>query len=91
MRQYEKGMMVRSIAGHDHVKLYVIVDMQDEYLCLVDGSIRKLCNPKKKRMKHVQQINRVETDLIQKKESNTLMDEHVKRAIKLYETSMKQD
>lgn len=89
MRQYEIGMLVRSISGHDQGKVYVIMDMQDEYLFLVDGRIRTLAKPKKKSSKHVQQVNVVLTELVEMKENNTLIDEKIKRAIKLYEESHK--
>lgn len=85
MRQYEVGMLVRSKAGHDQGKLYVIMDMQSEYLYVVDGTIRTLSNPKKKKIKHVQPIHHVLTELVEKKQNGTLIDENVKRAIKLYE------
>lgn len=88
MRQYEIGMLVRSKSGHDHGNVYVIMDVQAEYLYLVDGRIRTLTNPKKKKIKHVQGIDVVLTDIVTMKQNNTLIDEKIKRAIKLYELSL---
>ena len=87
MRQHEIGMLVRSKSGHDHGRVYVIMDMQDEYLFLVDGKMRTLSNPKKKKVKHVQGIDIVMTEIVTRKGNNTLIDETIKRAIKLYEAS----
>lgn len=84
--QYEIGMLVRSKSGHDQGKVYVIMDMQAEYLFLVDGKIRKLSNPKKKSKKHVQGVHLILDEIVQKKQNNTLIDENIKRAIKLYES-----
>lgn len=86
MMQYEIGMLVRSKSGHDQGKVYVIMDMQAEYLFLVDGKIRKLSNPKKKSMKHVQGIHLILDEIVQKRQDNALIDENIKRAIKLYES-----
>ena len=86
MMQYEIGMLVRSKSGHDQGKVYVIMDMQAEYLFLVDGKIRKLSNPKKKSKKHVQGVHLILDEIVQKKQNNTLIDENIKRAIKLYES-----
>jgi len=85
MNRYEIGMLVRSKSGHDHGKVYVIMDIQSEYLYVVDGRIRTLSNPKKKKMKHVQPIDVVLTEITQMKQNNTLIDENVKRAIRIYE------
>lgn len=88
MRQYEIGMLVRSKSGHDHGKVYVILDVQAEYLYLVDGRIKTLSNPKKKKAKHVQGIDVIMTDIVTMKQNNTLIDENIKRAIKLYEAEI---
>jgi len=58
MDRYAAGMLVRSKAGHDTGKLYVIIDVDDTYVYLADGSIRTLDHLKKKKKKHVQVIYR---------------------------------
>ena len=40
MKPIVKGMFARSLAGHDKGKLYVISDVQEPYVFLVDGKIR---------------------------------------------------
>ncbi len=87
MKQYEIGMLVRSKSGHDQGTVYVIMDMQGEYLYLVDGRIRTLSKPKKKNSKHVQRIDVIIDEIVTMKMNNTLIDEKIKRAIKLYEKS----
>ena len=37
MKPIVKGMFARSLAGHDKGKLYVISDVQEPYVFLVDG------------------------------------------------------
>ncbi|MDD3139002.1 MAG: KOW domain-containing RNA-binding protein [Lachnospiraceae bacterium] len=56
MSKYEIGMLAKSKAGHDDKKVYMILDMDDSYVYLVDGLIRTIDKPKKKKKKHVQII-----------------------------------
>ncbi|MDO5715215.1 MAG: KOW domain-containing RNA-binding protein [Tissierellia bacterium] len=50
-----KGQVVRSIAGRDAGKVFVILEIiDDQYLYLADGKLRKLERPKKKKVKHLQ-------------------------------------
>ncbi len=56
MMEFEKGMLARSKAGHDAGKVFVIADVDDTYVYLVDGAGRTLAHPKKKKKKHVQII-----------------------------------
>ncbi|GFI37033.1 KOW domain-containing RNA-binding protein [Lachnospiraceae bacterium 50-23] len=56
MDRYEAGMLARSKAGHDAGSVYVIIEADDAYVYLVDGKVRTLERPKKKKKKHVQVI-----------------------------------
>ena len=44
----ERGMLAKSKAGHDKGHLYVIYDVDETYVYLVDGQIRTIDKPKKK-------------------------------------------
>lgn len=52
------GMLARSKAGHDKGQVFLIVGEDDTYVYLVDGKVRRLDNPKKKKHKHIQPIQR---------------------------------
>ena len=54
---YEAGMLARSKAGHDKAKMYIIKEVDDTYVYLVDGRSRTLVHPKKKTKKHVQIVH----------------------------------
>ncbi len=56
MDRFQKGMLARSKCGHDAGKVYVIIQVDEAYVYLVDGRIRTLDKPKKKKKKHVQII-----------------------------------
>ena len=58
MDRYKKGLLVRSKAGHDTGKVYIIVESDERYAFVADGRIRTLANLKKKKFKHLQIINR---------------------------------
>lgn len=49
MEQFETGMMARSKSGHDAGKVYVITKVEEAYVYLVDGKVRTLDKPKRKR------------------------------------------
>jgi hypothetical protein len=77
------GCFATSIAGHDHNNIYVIIDADDEYVYLVDGKIRKVNNPKKKKLKHVQLIKRTDDTIAGRINNNVaLSNEDIKYAIK---------
>ena len=48
MSKFEKGMLVKSLAGHDAGQIYIIEETDSKYVYLVDGKIRTLDRPKEK-------------------------------------------
>ncbi|WP_100065958.1 KOW domain-containing protein [Miniphocaeibacter massiliensis] len=63
MDQYKQlviGQVVRSIKGRDKGRIQLVLDLLDEsHVLVVDGKKRKLKNPKKKKIKHLQKSNTV--------------------------------
>lgn len=58
------GQVVKSKAGRDKGRIFLVLDIIDEdHLYLVDGDLRKLDNPKKKKVKHLIIYNTVLTEL----------------------------
>lgn len=48
------GQVVKSRAGRDKGRMFLILDIIDEQnVLIVDGDLRKLDNPKKKKIKHL--------------------------------------
>ena len=78
MERYEIGMLAKSKAGHDKDHVYVIYGMDETYVYLIDGKLRKMENPKKKKKKHVQIILR-QHDL------SGMDDVGVKRILKMFD------
>ena len=71
MDRWEKGMLAKSLAGHDKEKIYVIISIEENHIFLVDGVARTLDRPKKKKKKHIQIIHSSAEDaLIQSMQQN---------------------
>lgn len=48
------GQVVKSRAGRDKGKIFLVLEVLDnEHLLVVDGNLRKLDKPKKKKIKHL--------------------------------------
>lgn len=77
------GCFAISRSGRDFGKNYVIIDMHNEYVYLVDGNFRTLEHPKKKKLKHIIRLSCVDSLLAEKVIKKTVKNEEIKRAIKL--------
>ena len=50
---FVKGQLVRSKAGRDKTRTLAVLAVEEQMLLLADGDLRKLDNPKRKKMQHV--------------------------------------
>ena len=78
MDRFEVGMLAKSKAGHDKGHVYIIMKEDSAYVYLVDGSLRTLDRPKKKKKKHVQVI-------LEKHEMSGIDNVGIKRILKLFD------
>lgn len=77
------GKFAKSKAGHDKDQIYVILKEDAEYVYLVDGKIKTINKPKKKRKKHIQIILKEDENVSRKiNENKVLTNEEIKVAIK---------
>lgn len=83
------GEFAKSKAGHDKDEIFVIINKEDEYVYLVDGKSRTIEKPKKKKVKHIQVINKIDEELLIKFETDKILrNEDIKKAIKSYKKSI---
>lgn len=83
--EYFIGQLVFSKSGRDKGKLFIVVDIEGEYLYLADGKLRKVEKPKKKKNKHVQKTNYVVETIKQKiLEDSKLSNADVRKALIQY-------
>ena len=76
------GTIVKSIAGHDKNNLFVIINVENEYVYLVDGKCRPLSNPKKKKVKHIQYIADSKEFELLSQNIGSLLDAHIRKIIR---------
>lgn len=74
----ERGMLAKSKAGHDKGQIYMIYEVDETYVYLVDGKIRTMEKPKKKKTKHIQIIS-------EKYDMTRIDDVGIKRILKLFD------
>lgn len=54
------GQLVKSKAGRDRGRFFLVLDILDEnFVLLVDGDLRKIDSPKRKKVKHVAKVNKI--------------------------------
>ncbi|TDT50411.1 KOW domain-containing RNA-binding protein [Fonticella tunisiensis] len=61
------GQIVHSRAGRDKDRYFIVVGIIDEnYVLISDGDLRKIDNPKKKKIKHLVFHNRFAEDIAER-------------------------
>ncbi|MZP30276.1 RNA-binding protein [Heliobacterium undosum] len=64
VRCVKPGELVRSQAGRDGDKHFIVLNILDpDYLLIADGHYRKVENPKKKKIKHLRCTGLVATEI----------------------------
>lgn len=83
------GQIVRSKAGRDKDRIFVVKQILDDQNALVcDGDLRKIGSPKKKKVKHLVIYNTVLTEFAEKLQSNENLDDaYVRRVLNPYSVS----
>ena len=74
----------KSLSGHDKNQYYFVLEKEEEFFLLVNGTNRTLDKPKKKNEKHVQIIKKLPEaieEILATEQSNLT----IKKAIKEYE------
>ena len=83
--KYSLGQIVFSKCGRDQGKPFIIVSIEDEYVYLVDGDLRKVDNTKLNKHKHIQPTLATNEWIKQKIiEENRLTNNDVRRALEEY-------
>jgi len=80
------GQVVKSKAGRDKGRIFLICRVVDRQFVLVcDGDLRKLNNPKRKKVKHLMIYNTVLTEFAEKlQENKNLNDAYVRKLLEPY-------
>lgn len=87
-----KSDIVRSAAGRDKGKLFVVLAVEGEYLLLADGKGRKVETPKRKKRRHVLFVASDESRLSEKiKSSEKITNSELRRTLAAYRTEVQPD
>lgn len=79
------GTFVKSTAGHDKNSFFFILHEVGEYIYLVDGKIKRLDCPKKKKKKHVIALDwEKQSSGIKFQEYKKVTDEEIKHFIRCF-------
>lgn len=81
------GQFVISKAGRDKNRMFIIYNIvDDKFVTVVDGNLRKIGSPKKKNIKHLLKINEISDRLNRRlSESETITNLMVRREIEKLE------
>ena len=60
------GSIVRSKAGRDKGDFFIVLAMDGDYVHMANGDLRKVDQPKKKKLKHLQGTEQVSEFIINK-------------------------
>ncbi len=82
---YQKGQVVFSKSGRDKGLPFIIKDEDENYVYLVDGDLRKLEKPKKKKKIHIQITKYVDKTINRKLcGGEYLLDADIRKALAEY-------
>ncbi|MCX7748612.1 MAG: KOW domain-containing RNA-binding protein [Clostridia bacterium] len=85
------GQVVRSKAGRDSGKIFIILEVVDEsYVHISDGDLRRIEKPKKKKIKHLEFTNEIIESLNEKLEKKQkIINSEIRKALKVIENAFK--
>ena len=78
------GELVRSLAGHDRDRYFLVIRRDGEFVWLCDGKSRKAVHSKRKKIKHVESTGIVCHWVLENPEriNNTSVKKAIKKALK---------
>ena len=77
------GDVVLSIAGRDKNEYFIITKVEKNYVYLVDGDIRKIENPKKKKIKHVELTDFSDSTIAERiRNNNKITNQDIRKSLK---------
>ena len=80
------GSVVYSNAGRDEGRYYMVYEILDDtFVTIVDGNLRKMSKPKKKKLKHLKNYGDVLENIAEKlKEGKKVYDAEIFSALRKY-------
>ncbi len=83
------GRYVWSNAGRDKDRLFVIIDILDDcHVLVADGDLRRIGNPKKKKLKHLKITHKVAEEISQTASIKKITDKDLQTAVLRYKNEL---
>ena len=77
------GQVVYSKCGRDKGGAFIVISAEGDYVYIADGKLRKLENPKRKKLKHIQATKYVFAEIKEKvMNEGYLLDADLRKALK---------
>ncbi len=64
--QLERADIIRSLNGRDKGRLFIVYDVEPDFIYLVDGKRRRTETPKRKKSKHVELVGRCDDQFVER-------------------------
>ena len=81
--ELEIGNVVISTMGRDKGLYFIVVGIEENYVYLVDGSVRKVDKPKRKKVKHIELTSLHEENIaIKVKNKHKITNQDIKKALR---------
>ncbi|MDI3481406.1 MAG: hypothetical protein PWQ97_1061 [Tepidanaerobacteraceae bacterium] len=83
MQEISLGQLVLSCAGRDKGRFMIVVKiLDDKFVYVADGSLRKVENPKKKKIKHLRVLNKKSAYIAEKLQNKRkIYNDEIKKAL----------
>lgn len=81
MVDIEVGDVVYSRAGHDKGGPYVVVATDGEFVYIADGDARRVENPKKKNVKHINRTNYKSEEIAELCKADAVENHMIRKAL----------
>lgn len=81
--EFQIGDIVISTMGRDRGLYFIVVKVEENYVYLVDGALRKIDNPKKKKIKHIELTTMHEENIANRViNRHKITNQDIKKALK---------
>jgi len=83
--EVRKGDIVQSLNGRDQGRALFVLDLEGDYLLLIDGKSRRIEQPKRKKCKHCQFLAREDSRVSEKiRSGEKVANSEVRKALAVY-------
>ncbi len=86
------GDIVISACGHDMGEWYIVKEVNEQFVYLIDGKFKTIESPKKKKIKHVIKTNQTAIEIAQKIIAKQyLQNAEVRKTLKFFKNNFRSE